>query len=116
MAGPELASRRPALHPGRAADRLEEERWTLARAIREVEESRDSDGNAGELADWLAGARRHLARLHDRVKAIHDDEHRPFVHEQDTDDLWWVVCSCGARIEGRLGETLNENASGTLLT
>jgi len=88
---------------------LEEERWTLARAIRELERSRDSDGNAAELADWVAGAHRHLARLHDRINAVNADEHRPFVHEQDTDGLWWVVCSCGARIEGRLGQTLNEN-------
>jgi hypothetical protein len=87
---------------------LEEERWTLARAISEVESDSDSNKNAAELADWLAGARRHLARLHERIKAINKDEHRPYVQEQDTDGLWWVVCTCGARIEGRLGETLNE--------
>lgn len=83
---------------------LEEERWTLVHAITVMEEQAQQ-ADAGE---WLVGAYRHWSRLNERLSAIRKDKHQPFVHEQGADGRWWVVCSCGVRIEGLLGQTLND--------
>lgn len=87
---------------------LKEERRTLDRLIRNVTAVAGEEPLDDRTAEWMAGARRHRTRLGDRIHAVQFGDHRPYVHEQDADGVWWVVCTCGAWIEGRVGETINE--------
>lgn len=55
----------------------------------------------GEIDWWIVGARRHIGRLMDANLARRFGEHRFIIHEMEGGRIW-ALCSCGARIPGRV--------------